>query len=248
MNLPHRKQGPLLQLSADPSAPTAVFVLTSERVDRDNEIVNPAGGDFSDFAVNPGVLALHRTGEGFPLATLAGEPPPGHAPVENGLAIWQDWIGDGTAYLDGPRRHCHPANSRGWVPPTPLSALLRSWKICGSRVPIMYRSPWPGGVISGGWPGAGGSIRVDERCGTWLSPPGVGNTIRSREPWPLTPPVARSVCRGASGKGVGSRKDGLSLRLPTPFPFPATLGGHPADRVGAPGGRRGTIRRVRGVD
>ena len=26
------------------------------------------------------------------------------------------------------------------------------------------------------------------------------------------------------------------------------VGGHPADRVGAPGGRRGTIRRVRGVD
>src|SRR5262245_36990745 len=105
MQRPHRKQAPLVQLGADPSAPTATFVLTSERVDRDNEVVNPLGGRYEDFALNPGVLALHKTGEGFPLATLAGAPPAGHPPVANGLAVWEDWVGDGTGYpLGGPRR------------------------------------------------------------------------------------------------------------------------------------------------
>jgi hypothetical protein len=77
--------------SGDDDNRTLTYVLTSTRVDRDNESVNPEGGNFDEYKLNPTVQWNHDTDD-FPIGKL--------------VAWWNEEIGPGTKYpqMGGERR------------------------------------------------------------------------------------------------------------------------------------------------
>jgi hypothetical protein len=68
----------------DDEARTVLWVMTTGTLDRDNETVDPAGGNFNEFELNKPVAWNHDTDD-FPIGTIVGLP-------------WVDEIGEGTAH------------------------------------------------------------------------------------------------------------------------------------------------------
>lgn len=104
----HIDKGEVVDVGDD-AHPIVTYVMTTGDVDADDETVNPLGGDFSRFALNPVLIYNHDTDE-FPIgsfsADLAGPIPKGREPVHPKLAVWQDEVGEGTDWpqVEGPRR------------------------------------------------------------------------------------------------------------------------------------------------
>lgn len=88
---------------------TSVWVMTTGDVDRDNETVNPLGGDYSEFDSNPVVVDNHST-DGSVTDVVLGRV------VEH----WDDEVGEGTKWqqVKGPRRDAHLCKIK-WNTATP---------------------------------------------------------------------------------------------------------------------------------
>lgn len=99
------KKGDLLRApdAQHPDDRRVVMVMTSGTVDRDGETVDPEGGDFSEFGLNPVLVENHETGKR-PLGSLsshddlAGPVPDYATPVHEGVSAWVEDIGDGTRW------------------------------------------------------------------------------------------------------------------------------------------------------
>lgn len=76
----------------DQQARTRVWVMTTGDTDRDGETVDPTGGNFSEFSLNPTVQWNHDT-DSEPIGQIVGQP-------------FNDYVGEGTNYPEilGPKR------------------------------------------------------------------------------------------------------------------------------------------------